>query len=124
MGEFLSIHFKAEVDSKTKENEEATEEQIPKKQFYENLAKRIQGTNFMFEGEKDINEQIEFLEKEALDQKDLKKKNDITLKVAEMKIELEAKKIRIANKTLKKTILDIVKETAIKTGVYNTEEAK
>ena len=41
-----------------------------------------------------------------------------------MKADLEAKKIRIANKKVKKKILEIVKESAIKQGVYNTEEAK
>ena len=41
-----------------------------------------------------------------------------------MRADLETKKIRIANKIVKRKILDIVKESAIKQGVYNTEGAK
>jgi len=41
-----------------------------------------------------------------------------------MRAELETKKIRIANKNVKKKILEIIKESAIKQGVYNVEEVK
>ena len=88
------------------------------------MAKGIQSQKITFEGETDITGQIQSLEKEALDQKDVRKKLEITRKVIQMKAELEVKKIRIANKNVKKKLLEIVKETAIKQGVYNTEEAK
>ena len=104
--------------------EETDEGRSFKKNFYENLAKGIQSTKYSFEGEKDISTQIDVLEKEALDQKDIRKKLEITRRVIYMRAELETKKIRIANKSVKKKILEIVKESAIKQGVYNTEEAK
>ena len=64
------------------------------------------------------------MEKQALDQKDIRKKLEITKRIIYMRADLETKKIRIANKIVKRKILDIVKESAIKQGVYNTEGAK
>lgn len=64
------------------------------------------------------------MEKEALDQTDIRKKLEITKKVISMRTEMESKKIRIANKTVKKKILELVKQSAIKQGVYNSEGTK
>ena len=92
--------------------------------FYENLAKGVEQAPLSYEGEKDVLNQIDSLEKEAYDQKDVRKKLEISRRLIQMKAELELKKIKIANKLVKKHILDIVKETSIKQGVYNTEEEK
>lgn len=113
-----------ESQGKAAATEESEDAQSFKKNFYESLAKGIQSTKYSFEGEKDISTQINALEKEALDQKDIRKKLEITRRVVYMRAELEARKIRIANKSVKKKILEIIKESAVKQGVYNTEEAK
>jgi hypothetical protein len=68
--------------------------------------------------------EIEALEKEAYDQKDLRKKLTITKKLIQLKTELEFKKIKIANKLVKKKILAVVKKSAIKQGVFNVEQQK
>lgn len=122
---FKSSLLQADVESKTQESQiEGEEEGSSRKFFYENLAKNLQNQKFSFEVEKDINVQIDALEKEALEQTDIKKKYEITKRLLTIKSELEIKKIKIANKSVKKKILDIVKETAIKQGVYNTEGVK
>lgn len=100
------------------------DEKTSRKSFYENLAKGVESAPLSYEGEKDVLNQIESLEKEAYDQKDIRKKLEITKKLLQMKAELELKKIKIANKIVKKHILDITKETSIKRGVYNMEEQK
>ena len=100
-------------------------EKNSRKSFYENLAKGVeQQTPLSYEGEKDVLNQIEALEKEAYNQKDIRKKLEISKRLIHMKAELELKKIKIANKLVKKHILAVVKETSIKTGVYNIEEEK
>ncbi len=84
----------------------------------------MEDQKYTFENEKDINSQIETLEKEVLDQTDIRKKFEIAKKLLIMKTDLETKKIKIANKSVKKKILEIVKRTAIRQGVYNNEQAK
>jgi len=99
-------------------------EKSSRKSFYENLAKGIEQAPLSYDGEKDVLNQIESLEKEAYDQKDIRKKLEISKKLIQMKAELELKKIKIANKLVKKHILSITRETSIKQGVYNVEEQK
>lgn len=95
-----------------------------RKEFYQNLAKEIESQASKFDSQKDVVGQIDFLEQQVVDQRDMKKKLEIRKKIIELKTDLEIKKIKIANKTVKKHILEIVKQTAIRQGVYNTEEAK
>ena len=67
--------------------------------------------------------QIESLEKEAIDQTDIRKKLEIRRKIIGMRAELEIKKIKIANKSVKKHVLGIIRESAIKQGAFNKEES-
>lgn len=99
------------------------EEKNNRREFYENLAKGINEQNIVFEGEKDIMSQIESLEKEAIDQTDIRKKLEIRRKIIGMRAELEIKKIKIANKSVKKHVLGIIRESAIKQGAFNKEES-
>jgi uncharacterized membrane protein len=99
-------------------------EKFSRQEFYENLAKGVQDSPISYEGEKDVLNQIDSLEKEAYDQTDIRKRLEISKKLIQMKAELELKKIKIANKLVKKHILAVVKETSIKQGVYNEEEQK
>ena len=97
-------------------------EKSSRRNFYESLAKGVEQGPVSYEGEKDVLNQIDSLEKEAYDQKDIRKKLEISKRLIQMKAELELKKIKIANKMVKKHILDVIKETSIKQGVYNMEE--